>query len=229
MRWLLLICLLATACTVDQDATPVLLQELPTRVVLPSNTPSITPRPSRTATKTASPFPPTATLTPSITPTTMPLVEVIIAVEPIPQGYAIPPSAVRIFSLPPESVPLDAAVDLDEVINHVARVPIGCFDPISIGTLAPREAGSGYLDLPGNCPPVPEEGSEMGHIVVAVNWIQPGQVISPSMVMLRDYPHNLIPPDAITRLSDVIGRQVGMNILREQPIHSYHLMPDDAP
>lgn len=229
MHWLLLICLLAAACTVNEDATPVLLEELPTRVILPSDTPTITPRPSRTATRTPSPIPPTETTQPTTTPTRLPLVDVIIAVEPIPQGYAIPPSAVRIFSLPPESVPLDAAFDLDQVINHVARVPIGCFETISAGTLAIREAGTGYAELPADCPPVPEEAIEMGSIVVAARWIPPGQIISPSMVMLRDYPQDLISPDAITRLSDAIGQQVNMDILREQPIRAYHLTTDDAP
>lgn len=223
MRWLILIILLA-ACTVNQDATPVLIQELPTRVILPSNTPTITPRPSHTPTRTPTS---TATLESTETPTSPPMTTVVIAIEPIPQGYAIPPHAVTLFSLPPESVPVDAVLSLNDVINHVARVDIGCFEPISAETLALREVGSGYVELPQQCPPLAEMAIEMGSVVVATRWIPPGEIISPSMVMLRDYPLALISPDAITSLSDAIGKQTDVDILREQPIRVYHL--NDAP
>lgn len=129
------------------DPTPELveIQQVPTDVIRTVPPPTPTPlQPTTTPSPVPSPTP-----TPYLTLTPTPLVvSLVVAVRPIPAGYAIPPEAVRVIEWPVASVqavPFNALTDLDQVVNEVTLVDIACYEPILTDTIARREVGSGFL------------------------------------------------------------------------------------
>lgn len=55
-------------------------------------------------------------------------------------------------------------------------------------------------------------------IVVAGAAIPRGAMVSADSVKLRDYPGDLVPPGAITRLEDAVGRVVFIPLAKEEPL-----------
>lgn len=220
--WIMLFALcFLVACT--GEPTPELV-ELATVDVSPTFPPPITPTapPTHTATATASP-------TAEPTMTSQPLTEVVIAVQPIPAGYAIPPDALTVYELPVSNMTDTALDDLERVINQVALADIGCFEPIHPQHIARRTIGEGFRDLPGDCPQLPELARpiQLSEVVVAAQYIDDGTVITPEMIIVRSWPAALIPPDAITMLSNVVGQVSRRGILQEQVLRSGQFIEGD--
>lgn len=202
-------------CTLNstpQPPTQDISALLPTRFIIPTYTsiPSITPT-----------FTPRPTSTPSPTPIPTPelLTELVIITQALPQGVAIPPQAIGVVQVPLRSMPFSAVTDINQIVNHVTRVDLGCYEPIIEGVLAIREVGSGFLTF-ADCPPIPQaqQPFRMVNIVIATMYLPQGTQILPNMVALRPYPFHLIPLGALTNLSDVVGKTTHTDILREQPI-----------
>jgi Flp pilus assembly protein CpaB len=212
LKRFILIFILA-ACGSQPAVELVSTRVLPTRPprtitpTIPTATPSVTP--TATATDT-----PTATAT----DTAEPWVALVVAVQPIPAGMAIPPEAVAVQSWPQAAAPLSALTDLDAVINQVSLVDIDCYEPIIQPIIARRTAGSGFLPMPGDCPPVTTDIRELTMIAVAIDYIPAGATIAPSAVALQPWPQALIPPGALNALSDVVGATAQIDILIGQPI-----------
>jgi len=221
---------LAAAC-VSESATPTgELAILPTRVVFPSNTP--TDRPTRTPLPTSRPLPayvpiPSSTPTAIPSPTPVVMVELVIAILPIPAGMPIPPEAVTYYAWPEAALPYAAITRLEEAINQVALVDIGCFEPLLANTLAPRTVGSEFLPLPDSCPPLyplPAIPALVNRVVAAQD-IPAGSTIGPQAVILRPWPETLLPADALTSFGVVVGRTATVDIWRGQPLRSAQIRP----
>ncbi|MFW5748429.1 MAG: SAF domain-containing protein [Chloroflexota bacterium] len=216
--WLLLV-LVIGACGPGADPTPELIAVamMPTATASPLPTDTETPPPSATPTprptRTHTPWP---TVTPTATAT--PERAVVVIVQPVPAGYAIPPEAVALTTWPAQAAPFHGYTSPDDVINMVALVDLMCFEPVLAGAIAPREVGSGFLELPGSCPSLPEATGATVDVVIAVEAIARDQMITPGMVALRGWPAHLVPPDALHALGDVIGAYTRTGILREQPV-----------
>ena len=236
MRWFVLIgmgCLflLLAACQSEEATPPGIIEVLPTRFLIPSDTP--TPRPTRTALPTRIPRPTyvmpsaTATLDVTMTPTPVELVELVVAVQPIPAGQAIPPDAVRVYVWPAIAAPHIAATDLAEVINQVSLVDIDCTQPILMGTLAQRTRGTGFTPLPDRCLPLLPLWSPITFvdIVIAVQSIPAGATIAPNMIAMRPWPEPFLPDDVLLTFADVIGRVARVDIYQEQPLQWKHVQP----
>jgi Flp pilus assembly protein CpaB len=71
---------------------------------------------------------PTDTPEPTITP--IPFIEIVIAVQEIPRGIAIPPNAVAVRRFPEESAPFQAYSNVEDVIGKIARTDIYREQPI---------------------------------------------------------------------------------------------------
>jgi len=71
---------------------------------------------------------PTNTPAPTITP--IPVVPVVIAVQAIPRGVAIPPNAVELREFPESAAPFGGFSNIDEVIGKIARTDIYREQPI---------------------------------------------------------------------------------------------------
>jgi len=209
-------CQFAPDRTTEPPPTPILLSTIvftpkPTHTVvrLPSNTPNPTDTPS-----------PTLTLRPTDTPepTQISLRQVVVAVQPIPAGFAIPPEAVALIDWPLETGFSTAFSNVDDVINEVALVDIGCFQPIVSAVIARREVGSGFETLPRSCPPLPTLTDEMVNIAVPQMFITTGTEIRPAMVTLRAWPAVYAPSGAINNFADVVGAIARIDLFEEYPI-----------
>ncbi len=64
------------------------------------------------------------------TPTPIDVVEIVIAVQELPRGFRIPANAVAVRRWPAESVPVNAVLDVEEVVNKIARTDIFREQPI---------------------------------------------------------------------------------------------------
>jgi len=64
------------------------------------------------------------------TPTPVPVVEIIIAVQELPRGFRIPANAIAKRQWPEESLPFNAILSEDEVVNKIARTDIFREQPI---------------------------------------------------------------------------------------------------
>jgi Flp pilus assembly protein CpaB len=222
-RWMFIaVCLLAIAACKPGERRPVLLElePLPTEVILPSLTP-FPPTETPTFTPTTAPtVTSTLTLTPEPTQTPVEMVTLVVAVQPIPAGAVIPPEAVIVYDWPHAAAPMHAVAALDDAVGWVALANIACFEPLLENSVARRTVGSGYEPLPGNCGTVSalETGVTLIDVVIALERIRTGTIISPEMIALRPWPEALAPADAKTSLAGVIGSTARVDILREQPI-----------
>ncbi|MEO1441407.1 MAG: SAF domain-containing protein, partial [Chloroflexota bacterium] len=68
--------------------------------------------------------------TPIPTPTPITLVNIVIAVQELPRGFRIPANAVTIRPWPEESVPFNAVLEVENVVNKIARTDIFREQPI---------------------------------------------------------------------------------------------------
>lgn len=221
-----LLLLLIAACNSNEPQAV----ELPTQIILPSpeptatvvrtRPPTLTPEPTATGTAT-----PTATPTPTPTSTPVEWTQIVLAVRPIPAGYAIPPEAVQLVDFPASAAPFSAFHQLEDVINQVTLVDIGCFEPVLAETVAPREVGTGFELLPDTCGSIPifEPPLEFVEVVVAVRFIPAGTKITPEMIALHAWPQALVPPGIHDSYMDVVGKIAQVDIVREQFIRSQQI------
>jgi len=95
-----------------------------------STRPRTTPNPNTTpgATQVVS-GQPEATLPPTNTP--LPMVDIIVAVQPINRGQIITPDMVDYRSWPEQSAPLSAITDMESVVGKIARTDIYRESPIT--------------------------------------------------------------------------------------------------
>lgn len=212
--------LFVVACTPDSG---------PVEIPLPSETPFIfptathTPWPSPTVSPTIThTWTPTHTPTPTatVTRTPIPMADLVLIVQPVPAGYPIPPEAVQVVTWPEAVVPQNSIATLDEVINEVALVDLFCFQPVLESLIARRTVGSDYFPLPDRCPPTPELTPPYRYVDVAfaVQYIDPGQTITPHMIAFRPWPQALAPEGAVREYMDVVGKTSQVELLREQPL-----------
>ena len=227
MRWILLLCLLMlAACESDDESQPlaniVEVAYVPTRTATSHATPlPLVTRTRRPPTATAIPTTPvpTSTSTATHTPTALPVIELVIAILPIPAGMPIPPEAVHLVRWPRSAAPAEYFTAVDQVINEVALVDIGCFEPVLPQTVSYREIGTGFEPLPGACPLLESQGPEpLVNVVIARMDIAAGQRIAPEDVALRPWPLDMVPPGAHQAMSEVLGQRARNAIRREQPV-----------
>lgn len=143
--------------------------------------------------------------------------EVALVVKPIPAGYAIPPDAIETMLWPVDLVP-PFAMPAETVVNQVTLVDIDCHEVVLTTTVARREVGSGFRDLPGTCDPLqllPVPWQEQ-YVVVALQLVPEGGVIPPHAVTLRAWPAHLVPEGAITAITDVIGQRARVTVRQDQ-------------
>lgn len=231
---LLLLALLG--CAEDAAHTPTLAGPLPTRFLPPTATttptPTVataTPRPSATPTRSATPSA-TPTATPSPTATPIVLGEIVIVRRPVPAGYAIPPEALMLAPWPTHLVPPGSLTSTDAVVNTVARTALRCHEPLSLDRIAQREVGTGFLTLPDPACPSPDVAVPLSAavpVVIAAQPVYSGTIISPANVALHNWPLRYLPANALRTLSDVIGRQAVLTLLRGQVIRADHLAEAD--
>jgi Flp pilus assembly protein CpaB len=200
------------------------IQSVPTQHTHYTATPNQQPTPPvvQSPTTTQTLFP---TSQPSEPPSATPedLIPVVVMVQPVPAGYAIPPQAVTVLLWPPESVPIGHLDNIEQVINEVALVDLPCFEPVIQAAIARREVGVGFRDLPERCPPVPETVAV--DVVIANRTIYAGEKITPSMIRLAAWPY--APNDAAIALADVIGTYAVTTIYQEQALTSTRLTNTD--
>ena len=67
------------------------------------------------------------------------------------------------------------------------------------------------------------DGVEMYPVVVATVDIPRFTVVSDEQVTIRQFPKELIPPGAVTRLEDAVGRVAYMPLVKDEPLHSRRL------
>jgi Flp pilus assembly protein CpaB len=146
------------------------------------------------------------------------MVELVVAVQPIPAGQAIPADAVRLYAWPETAAPYTAVNNLEAVIGKVAMVDLFCFEPVLEETLAQRTPGGTVNPLPGHCRPLLPLHPPIRYVtvVVATRYIPAGTTVSPNAVALRRWPEDLLPMDALTGFADAIGQVTEVAILREQ-------------
>lgn len=61
-------------------------------------------------------------------------------------------------------------------------------------------------------------GGEVTQVVVASGALEPGEVVGERDVALRDWVSQLVPEGALTRLEDVVGREVTVPVGRNAPV-----------
>ena len=230
--WPLLLMVLLVACS-GPPSPAGRVEMLPTLMELPSMTPQpsltplpVTPSPSATATDpppTATPLPPTATFT----PTRSPMVELVIAVQPIPAGAVIPAEAVQVVPWPEAALPVNAVVQLDEVIEWVSLADVACYEPLLPDMLARRTIPGETPPLAEACDPLPpaEDIGPLVDVVIAARYLEPDTIIQPHLVALRPWPQALLPPGALTSLAQALGGEVQRGIFRGQPLLAGNLAP----
>lgn len=86
------------------------------------------------------------------------------------------------------------------------------------GTTVAQPQGGGATLTPQVTNTPPPTALPTTSIVVAVQNINRGQIITPDVVDFRDWPTIYAPQTAITSLDDVIGKIARTDIFREQPI-----------
>jgi len=145
---------------------------------------------------------------------------------PIPAGMPIPPEAVSLARWPRTAAPSEYFTAVDQVINEVALVDIGCFEPVLPQTVSYREIGIGFEPLPGACPLLESHEPEpLVNVVIARTDIAANQLIGPEDVALRPWPLDMLPPGAHQAMSEVLGHRVQSAIRREQPVIAGQLTP----
>lgn len=236
--WLILggVLLMLAACgSADDTGTPqvniIEIVQLPTLItpasdtpLPPTSTPTQLPSPTQTHTPTIAD---TTTPAPSTTP--MDLIQLVVAVKPIPAGAPIPPEAVMLVDWPQANTPMEYFTALDAVINEVALVDIGCYEPVLPHAVAYREIGTGFDPLPGICPPVSalSDASNLSltRIVMARKDIAPGQRIEPDDIAMRSWPGVYLPAGVYHSMSEILGHVALKAIQREQPITTDRVAP----
>jgi Flp pilus assembly protein CpaB len=223
--WVAGLLLVLSACQSGEAQPTGVVEILPTRLLIPS--PTRTPRPTATRRVTNTPV---IILTPFLsrtpdpntvpTPTSVPQMELVVAVQPVPAGAVIPADAVRIVPWPEISAPYTAVLDLAAVVNKMAVVEIGCFEPVLEDALARRTPGLVVTPLPGRCLPLLPLHAPISYVnvVVATRYIPAGATITPSAVALRPWPEILLPMDSLTTFASAIGQVAEVAILQEQPL-----------
>jgi len=234
LTWIGMISLLwlITACGDDSVQVQVVsVASIPTLIPTPSAVvplPPTAPPPIQLPSPTSQPTRMTTSEVPtSIPPTVTPIAlgEVVIAVKPIPAGMPIPPEAVQVVPWPADALPYTPITQLDEVINEVALVDIGCNEPILPDAIAFREVGSGFTPLPGACP-AREPNAGTVNVVIAVADLPIGSMIEPNDVTLRVWPAGALPPGHYRSLSEVIGTTVTTDVRREQPLTAQRVVSE---
>jgi flagella basal body P-ring formation protein FlgA len=167
---------------------------------------------------TISPMPPPAeglfiTFTPVepqvmvVTTTPMPVIDIVVAVQPIARGQVITEDMVVLRPFPEEYAPITVIGDVQAVIGQVASTDIVRELPVLSSMITDELAAT---TIPDN----------LVEIVVAVQPIARGQVITEDMITLRAYLPDEVPVSAVTELEAVIGNIARTDIVRDQPILS---------
>jgi flagella basal body P-ring formation protein FlgA len=142
-----------------------------------------------------------------VTTTPMPVIDIVVAVQPIARGQVITEDMVAVRVFPEEYAPITAIGDVQAVVGQVASTDIVRELPVLSSMITDELAAT---TVPDN----------LVEIVVAVQPIARGQVITEDMVTLRAYLPDEVPVSAVTELEAVIGNIARTDIGSDQPILS---------
>lgn len=155
------------------------------------------------------------------------LVEVIVPVRPIAAGMVLLPDMLRVYAFPAASVPPGAVQQTSEAFARIARVNIGCGEPIQARALTIDENDVGEVLADWPAAPCPLSGLEplvapytYVEIVVAAQDLPAGQAISAAGLARAPWPAPLVPVDALLSIEEAQSRAPLSDILAGQPLRA---------
>lgn len=155
------------------------------------------------------------------------LVEVIVPVRPIAAGMVLLPDMLGVYAFPAASVPPGAVQQISEAFARIARVNIGCGEPIQARALTIDENDVGDVLADWPAAPCPLSGLEpliapyaYVEIVVAAQDLPAGQAISAAALTRAPWPVPLVPADALLSVQEAQGRAPLSDILAGQPLRA---------
>jgi pilus assembly protein CpaB len=116
----------------------------------------------------------------------------------------------------------------------LARLPLSRLLPALLALLvavavvltAPQRLGhSGLLSRQAPASPV----GEVEQVVVVAVDVPRGTTLTADMVKVRDWPKNLVPSGALTRVEDAVGRTCLTRLVPDEPVQDARLAPKGAP
>lgn len=161
-------------------------------------------------TKDLSAFPATP---PILSPTPVPTVEIVVAARHISRGQQISMDDLKVATWDERYVPINALVNTDVsiIVGQFARTDIFRESPLLTTVLSADGADNAQVfdSFPADA---------MADLVVAVQPIQAGAVITEDMVTMRLYPRFAMPPGTFADPEEVIGHRALIDMYREMPI-----------
>lgn len=155
------------------------------------------------------------------------LVEVIVPVRPIAAGMVLLPDMLRVYAFPAASVPPGAVQQVSEAFARIARVNLGCGEPIQARALTIDENDVGEVLADWSAAPCPLSGLEplavpytYVEIVVAAQDLPAGQAVAAAALVRAPWPAPLVAPDALLSIEEAQGRAPLSDILAGQPLRA---------
>lgn len=173
--------------------------------------------------------------------TATPLVVVATAVEPqyevvvptrlIRAGETIPADALTTANFPQSSAPVNAYLDVSDVVGYIARTDLRCGLPVLATVLVNDLNQVAHTLVPSQPSPACPDAAAVGlvPVVIAVQTLPAGFQITRETVDVRFLPASQVTPDLYSDVSQVIGRTVARDVHREEVLTPEMFLPVGMP